>query len=614
MSGFKALRVDLSKRESGEFALDEEAIRGFLGGRGLGVRLLWDEVPPGADPLGPENALIFVTGPLQGTSAFFGSRCFVTGKSPLTGMLLSSNAGGRFAAGLKRCGYWALIVTGRADTPTFLQIRDHTVEFRDATPMWGMQTTDAQAFMREETGDREASTLVIGPAGERQVKIACIVTEGERRRTFARGGPGAVMGAKNLKGIVIRGTGEVEVADRAGLRKAQSTIAAAVRAHPEWARRRSLYGTLADVVTLNTLGLLPTRNWRTGVFEGADKLCSVNVRPQWIVADRTCGPYCPTPCSKVALVREGDYAGITTEGPEYECVYALGSNCGTDRFDAVAAAERLCDELGLDAMSAGCTVAFAMECFERGILTPAETDGLQLTFGNPAAIAEMIRKMAYRQGVGALFADGSRVASQRLGQGSDEFAMHAKGMEFGGYECRGSFGQALQFAISNRGGCHHDLGLPARVESLDGTGTQVEGKGDLVKRTGITRALFDSAIMCTFSRTVVEWEPIALAVSSVLGWKVTPDDLKLIGDRVLNLERAYNGREGARREDDRLPARLLKEPLPDGPHQGSVVPLERLKDDFYRAFGWDLKTGLPTRETLSRLGLDTLVLPGRERG
>lgn len=600
----KILLIDLTAKTSRVEELSRDVIRKFVGGRGLGSKLLYDLVKPDTDPLGPENALIFTAGPLQGSGIPFSGRTQLITKSPQTGLYLYTNAGGTLGINIRSCGFAAVVITGKSEYPVFLQVVDENAQFRDARPFWGLQTSDAQRAIKQAGKLKDCSVAVIGPAGENLVRTACVVTEDERRRVFGRGGCGAVFGSKNLKGIMIKGNNKPEPIHKDLFNKAKKTIVDMVRAKPDWRNGRIKYGTPADILTLNELGILPTRNWKTGVFEKVENLSPHVFREKYVLRDVPCSPYCITPCSKVTLVREGPYAGYSSDGPEYETIYSLGSNCGIDNYDAIIAADRTCDELGLDTIAAGVTIGFAMECFERGLISKTDCDGLELRFGNHSVLLPLLHAMAYGRGLGKILSHGVKAASEQIGQGSDAFAMHAKGMEFGGYECRAAFGQALQFALSNRGGCHHDLGLPARVEMNNGTNLNIGGKGGLVKRAAIMRVVYDSAILCSFGRSVLGIEPIVQAVSAMWGENVTLEGLEAAALRTLNLERCYNVLAGVRRKDDRLPDRLLKEPLPEGPHQGSVVPLEELKDEFYHSFGWNTLTGIPEQDTLAGLGLE----------
>lgn len=604
----KVLIVDLTAQSAYEEELREEVVRGYIGGRGLGAYLLAKNLPPGTDPLSPDNVIVFSAGPAQGTSAPYSSRTVLHTKSPLTGIYLYSVASGTFGPQLRRAGFVALVVRGKAQTPTYLVIRDGKVDFRPAGDLWGLDTHATYAGLLSRSGLPKAAAVYIGPAGERGIRTACIATEGEKVRTFGRGGSGCVMGAKNLKGIVLQGTGEVAPADRAGFREVKKIIREKLRHDPIWVEERRRFGSGADMMTLNALGMLPTRNWQTGVFEGIRNIALTEIEDIWPRRTTTCGPYCLSPCSHIAEIDRGPYAGAKTEGPEYETIYIFGSNCGVDRFDAIVAAESICDRYGLDTMSVGAAIGFAMECYERGLLTRDDLNGLELRFGNAEAMVEMVRLIAEAKGFGQVLGHGVRYASLQI-PGSEDFAMHVKGLELGGYECRGSWGQALQFAINARGGCHHGYGLPARTEVVKGKGRQIDGKGELIKRLATERILYDCSILCTFTRRVLGTDVLPSLLASLTGHPYTGEELEKVGLRIITLERLFNVREGIRRADDRLPKRLLEEPLPDGPNAGSTVPLEQLLDEGYKALGWDIKTGVPLRRVAEEvdLGLPELL-------
>jgi aldehyde:ferredoxin oxidoreductase len=329
----------------------------------------------------------------------------------------------------------------------------------------------------------------------------------------------------------------------------------------------------------------------------------------WPQKNRACAPYCLAPGCREVKVKGGPYKGAHSDF-EYETIYAFGSNCGVDRMEAIVAASQICDEFGIDTMTAGVTIGFAMECFERGLITTKETDGLELRFGNDKAMIAALKKMVNREGFGKELLKGAKRLSEEIGKGSEAFAMHAKGLELGGYECRGWNGQALQFAVSSVGGSHHAYGLPARVEIEDGTGRNIEGKGDFVRRAGTGRIILDSLITCSFlslgppQKQIIGTKAVLEALTAVSGEPWSFQDLEQVGRRVMCQERLFNAREGLTRKDDMLPSRLLKEPKPDGPTKGEVVPLEELKDDFYRAMGFDLSTGNPPDSLLAQLGIE----------
>jgi aldehyde:ferredoxin oxidoreductase len=599
----RMLTIDLSKRSSAVEDIPEKIIRQYIGGRGLGAYLLYNLVPAKADPLGPENHLIFTAGPLSGTGFFYSSKGNVTTKSPQTGIYLYSICSGILAQEMRKAGFWALDIKGIADSPTYLAIHDGKVEFRDATALWGMETAAAQKLMLGEQSATKAATVGIGPAGEQLIRYAALFGSGELYRCFGRGGAGAVMGSKKLKGLVMTGSGGVDVLNKDGFRAAKAQITKRLntdfKAWGNWWRR---YETTADLETTNELGIIPTRNWQTGQFEGRAGIDKSTTPMGWPEKVRPCGPYCPTAGTREVVVKEGPYKGARSD-IEWECVYAFGSQCGVDKMEAVIAASQLCDEFGIDNMTAGITIGFAMECFEKGLIGLKETDGIELRFGNDQAMLAALKKLVKLEGFGKELAKGTKRLSEEI-KGSEGFAMHAKGMELGGYECRGLNGQALQFAISARGGCHHAYGLPARAETMDGTRLNVEGKGEQVKNAAIGRIIGDSLILCTFPGPMYTRDMQAEALSSIFAEPWSVAELNGAGERVMCQERLFNMREGLTRKDDTLPDRLLKEPKPDGPTKGAVVPLEELKDSFYSAMGYDVTTGNPSAEVLKRLGIE----------
>jgi aldehyde:ferredoxin oxidoreductase len=457
--------------------------------------------------------------------------------------------------------------------------------------------------MLEESGNSKASTAAIGPAGEKLIKYAAIMNDGKTFRAFGRGGTGCVMGSKNLKGLVISGSHVIQPGDSERFEEVKQKVRQELKENRSWAELRRNYGTGEDMPVMNQLGFLPTRNWKTGVFE-TEKLMGIAPtlnKDKWPRKNIACGPFCASPCSHYIKINDGPYRGASCDGPEYETMYAFGSNCGIDKFDAIVAAAEICDEHGIDTISAGLTISFLMECFEKGLINTSHTDGIQLQFGDDGAVIECLKKIVNREGVGYLWGEGTRRLAAEI-PGSLALAMQCKGLEMGGYECRGLFGQALEFALNPKGGDHHGIGLPARIEAANGTGRSIKGKGIALKKEAIDRTIADSLVLCTFPRkiTVPLFETL---LSALTGFPSSREYLDQVGLRILTQERLFNTREGLRRKDDILPERLLKEPLPDGPNKGSTVPLEELKDDAYAAFGWNLSTGIPEEELLKKLGI-----------
>ncbi len=597
------LRIDLTKKTYQIEAIPDRILRQYLGGRGLGSYLLYKSVPARTDPLGKENHIIFTSGLTSGTSFPYSSKVNVSTKSPLTGIYLYSIAGGTLGHQMKKAGFWAIDIKGISDSPTYIVINNQEVEFRDAGACWGKETAEAQRIMLDGLSPKRAATVAIGHAGEQLIRYAAIFTEGQLYRAFARGGAGCVMGSKKLKGLVVTGDGTVEIPDKNRFDGLKRGITTRLQTDlKKWADQRRRYETDADLGATNELGIIPTRNWQTGQFEGWQGIDKSTTPMGWPEKGRTCGPYCPTPGTRDVEVKEGPYKGAHSD-VEWETVYAFGSNCGIDKMEAVLAASQICDEFGIDTMTAGVTIGFAMECFEKGLISVKETDGIQLRFGNDEAMITVLKKIAKQEGFGKQLAKGVRRLSEEI-KGSETFAMHAKGMELGGYECRGLNGQALQFAISNRGGCHHAYGLPARLETADGTRLNIQGKGEQVKKAAVGRILGDSLLFCTFVPILFPIGTVAELVSSLSGYPWSIEDLTKAGTRVMCQERLFNMREGITRKDDTLPGRLLTEAKPDGPTKGSVVPLTELLDDYYRAMGWDLSTGNPTDAVLKDLEIE----------
>ncbi len=594
----KILRVNLASGSFEDEPLREDFVEKFLGGEGLGAKILWEELGPGVDPLSPDNKLIVTLGPLTGTQCPSVSRAVVTTKSPLTNTITRSFAGGHFSHELKRAGYDGIICEGKSDRPVYIWINDGKVEIRDATFLWGMSTWDAQKFVKNYT-NQEAQVMCIGPAGENLVKFASIISG---IGVFGRGGVGAVMGSKNLKAIVVRGTKDPELSDPNGFANVVKKVYASYASQKEFAERWRTYGTSATVNIVGPHGNWPTRNFQSGVFpEGKDTLYREHWRKS-VRKDVACA-VCPVTCKKVAFTgSEGPFAGITSEGLEYETIWSFGALCGNNDLKAVAAADRLCDELGVDTISTGSVIGFAMELYQNGIITTKDTDGLKLDWGSAEAMVEMIKKIAYRNGIGEILSEGVARAAQVFKNGSEKYAIHVKGLELSGYDPRGQFGMGLNYATANRGGCHGS-GYTTFVEVTGPVNPyKAEGKGDLIFKIQNDTALRNSAVLCTFGEWITRAHLPEL-LKTETGLSFTVEELSRMGERIFNLERAFNIREGFSRAEDTLPARLLEEPLKEGKSQGHVVELDVMLEDYYRARGWDRKTGVPTRSKLEELGL-----------
>lgn len=607
----KILRINLTDKTAKKENLPREIARDFIGGAGFGIKYLFDELRGGVEPLGPDNKLIFSVGPFTGTSIPCTSRVAVAGKSPLTNTVGVSLSGGQFPVELKNTGYDLLIIEGKAEKPTYIWIKDGEVNFRDAGKVWGTQTSDCQQIIKDDLDDQNARVACIGPAGENLSRLACIINE---RRAAGRRGFGAVMGSKNLKAIAVRGSGSVGVADEKKLKAAEKKMRLAMKESPVLFSAFANMGTPMGVNFMSALGIFPTKNWTaTGVFAPVNEL-GLGAQNSRKVGKTHCWG-CPVGCSQLHLAKTGDYAGIFSEGPEYETMYAFGGQTGVDNIDSVIAADRMSDELGFDTISAGVTIGFAMELFERGILTKADTGGLELKFGNHEAMIKTLRMMAFREGIGGLLADGVKAAARKTGKGSEKYAMHVKGLELPAYDVRGAKAHGLAWATSYTGADHNkgyaiqevlNVPIPHPVDRFSN-----KDKGKITKwNQDMQTALFDSPIMCVLIFPIalasVAFENTAALLEAVTGFTYTEDELLKVGERINNLARAFNVREGFTRADDTLPERLLTEPVPDGNCKGRFFSKDDLKfmlDEYYTARGWDIVSGAPTREKLMELGL-----------
>ena len=609
MFGFagKLLRVNLSSEETKQEPLPDELARKYLGGRGFAARILYDGLMPGIDPLGPENKIVFATGVLTGTPAPVGNRSLIASKSPLTGIWGDAVFGGWFGGELKKAGFDAVIVEGTSERPVYLWINDGKAEIRDASHLWGRETGPAQETILSEVG--KARVLGIGPGGENLVRYASAINE--LRFCAGRSGMGAVMGSKKLKAIAVKGTKPVAIAHREKLIALTKQINKEIKENPSIATL-TRYGTWNNLTPLQRYGILPTKNFQAGVIEGGERLES-EAMVEAILSDRQTCPNCPIFCRRVVKMEEPyDLSGIYG-GPQYETVAGLGSLVMNTNPATIAKAHELCNRYGIDTMSTGECMAWAMECWERGIDL-----GRPLPWGDAETILALLEEIAYRRGVGALLADGVRKASEKVGQGSEAWALHVKGFEMAFHDPRGKKGMGLAYATANRGACHlqtiHEdaleAGGPFPELGLDTAMSrkQLDGKAYLVKVTqDYFGSLGDTLGICKFPANA--WRPytptrVAQAVALVTGWDINLEELLTTGERIFNLCRMFNVREGISRVDDALPARL-GEPLPDGASAGETVSaedLEELLDEYYELRGWD-KNGIPTPETLARLGL-----------
>ncbi|MFQ5433713.1 MAG: aldehyde ferredoxin oxidoreductase family protein [Anaerolineae bacterium] len=600
----KILRINLTNQQISAETIDPQTAKNYIGGRGWAIKYLYEEVDPKVEPLAPENKLIFATGPLTGTPAPTGNRYMVVTKSPLTDVLTNSNSGGDFPTWMKRTGFDMFIFEGKAAEPVYLWVNEDAVELRPAGHIWGKTVPEATDRLLAET-DPKAKAAVIGPAGENLVRIASIMND--KHRAAGRSGVGAVMGSKNLKGVVVQGKKEPLMADIEGMKKLSRDMQIEVGTDAKKSSLR-IYGTPYVPSVTNELGILPTNNFQTGKFDGADRINGPSLNEKYLIRAKPCYR-CPISCGRVTRVDDEGYEG-EGEGPEYETIAALGSACGSDNLGALTKANYLCNELGMDTISAGMTISCAMEMFEKGII-PESDIGQPLRFGDADAVIEFVEKMAYKEGFGAALSEGSyRLAS---GYGRPEFSITAKKLEFPGYDPRGAKGMGLLYATANVGASHMagDLaytevfGVPAKTDPLT-----IKNKAHLIHKYEDAFTLIDAAGLCVFlsvryvfADEVDLWpERITDLMNLTTGAAYTAASLMQAAERVFNLERMFLIKSGITAADDTLPPRMLAEPMPEGPAAGQVVELDQMLPEFYRLRGWD-EQGVPTPDKLAELGI-----------
>lgn len=603
MYGFRGrlLHVDLTKKAHHWLSLEESRLRAVLGGIGLGASLLHDFAPPGVEPFSPANPLILASAPLVGTELTTTSKYAVVTKSPLTGFIADSLSSSFFALELKRAGLDALVITGRASSLVYVFIENENVEVKEGEYLCGKSPAETEARIRTELKDADLRVAAIGQAGENLVRFATISNDG---RQAGRGGVGAVMGSKNLKAIVLRGRGGVRVADPRGV----EAVAASMRRlslGPVTAKYRDI-GTVANLAVFNRLGALPTRNFMQSTFDHAEALSGESLTENNFSRRQGCAS-CTIRCQRLFKSLAGEEQRL-----EYESLYALGPLCGIKDPDVVLQAAHLCDLYGLDTISTGGTLAWAMECTEKGLL-PEDHD-LGLRFGRADAILATIPAIAKRNGFGSILAEGSRRAALRVGKDSMHWAMHVKGLELPGYEPRSLKTMALGLAVSPRGACHNRSGayeadFSGQVDRLSAD----PGRGALVVAGEDFAAVLDSLIICKFLRKCFTdfYTEAANLLESVTGWPCSGVELRRVGERVCTLRKLFNIREGWQPEDDWLPQRLLSEALPTGVAEGATLTPSELREmieGYYRAREWDEDGFIPEKK-ITELGIRTLPSP-----
>ncbi len=605
MSSYKGkfLRIDLSKKTYQVEKIPDEVKRDWIGGRGFGIRYLYEELRPKIDPLGPENKLFFLTGVLGGTTAQGFSRYIVMGKSPSTGCVGRSVGGGNFGAQIKFAGYDFLIIEGISDHPTYLYIDQDGVKFLDASTLWGLDTQETQERIKKIHGE-ETQCACIGPAGEKLVRFATI-THG--RRTASRCGMGTVMGSKRLKAIAIQAKEKVIPENPEAFKEAVEKQISILKTHPRRVRMTG-YGTTTLVEVADRLGCFPTRNFQAGRMEGIEKLIPEEFAK---IKLKNFGCFsCMTRCGQVHEVKEGSFKGVYSEGPEYETIWAFSGQVGNNDLGAIVAADSLCDHLGIDTISTGNVIGFVMELFEKRIITQKEADGLDLRWGNIQSILSLVEKIGKREGFGRLLGEGVKRASEEIGRGAQNYAMHAKGLELPAYEPRSIKGYGLSYATSNIGGSHmygrprqelYGTAEPRMVDRLAD-----EGKGDIIALVQKQQAGEEVVIICTFGNSGLTPSLLGDLLASASGYEEFRDPayIEKVGERIVCLERCFNVREGFDRKEDTLPGRMFTEPLLNaGEATGQMIrKMDTLLDEYYEAFGYN-KEGIPTSPRITDLGL-----------
>jgi aldehyde:ferredoxin oxidoreductase len=620
----RVLRVDLTRGSLQTEPLPLELYQHYLGGRGIGARILFDEVRADTDPLSPDNILIISAGALAGTFAPASARLTVTSKSPETGIYCKSSVGGHWSPELKFAGYDVVVIKGKAKAPVYLSIRDDKVEIVDASRLWGMDVRETNRALKEELDDERISVLAIGAAGENLVRYASIVSNIYRQA--ARGGMGCVMGSKNLKAIAVRGTNVLEVANPAEFKDVALHARDLVRDDLDRYYRYHFFGANRGLVGANEVGFNPTKNFQTSYLKGAFRTGGEYIRERYVMRENGCGS-CVFCCGKFYEIEDGPYAGTHSEGPEWEAGNAFGARIGNTDTEFVLKANEICNINGLDLSSTMSAVAFAMECFEKGLLTKKETDGLSLEWGNTDAVLVLLKKIVKREGMGSLLSLPIKEVVQKVGRGSDKYAMHIKGLGLTSVDLRSTIPYALAFAVNPRGGDHLHTEIicqfganPEHIEianrisgSPEGSDRfSFEGKAKLVKYHEAMVCASDCLGICffhTLSSHRVSPELHAGMYESATGISMDVKNLLLAGERILTLERLFNVREGLTAKDDYIPQRFLEEAVPDGPAKGKIISkskFEKLLQEYYEEHGWD-SHGIPKKKTLRGLGLEELA-------
>jgi len=611
----KVLYVDLSKKKIVKKPLSKDLVQNFLGGRGFTSKVLYDHIRSDVDPLSPRNKLIFATGPLTGTLAPSSSRFVVAARSPLTSFLGDANSGGHWGPELKFAGYDMIVIDGRAEKPVYLWVNDDEVEIKYARHIWGRDTRETERIIKEDLSCVDARIASIGQAGENLVKFASVIVDLDH--AAGRTGMGAVMGSKNLKAIAVHGTQGVRIANPDVFIEVINKLMNIITTDPRSSITAPKLGTTAFLSEVQKDGGLATLNWQTGVFDGAEKISGETLRETYLVTATACFA-CPLRSDRYCRIDDGPFKGTYVGGPEYFALVNFGSKCGNDNLASIIKANELVNLYGLDVGSTGGIIGFVMECYEKGILTKDDVDGLNLDRGNYESILKLIKKIAFREGFGDLLAEGIKTAAEKIGKGAEKYAMHVKGMDIVTVDPRCHKAYSLRYAVASRGGDH--LRLQAIVDKFELDRLPFDEAGERLVWWENLMSVLDATGVCKFtystfssSRQLAEKKALnclSKLYSSATGIDIDPKTLLTVGERITNIERLFNLRMGLQRKDDSLPRRFIEEPLPEGPMKGSVYDVfEPLLNAYYKARGWDERTGIPTTEKLENLKLNKTTNP-----
>ncbi len=606
MKGFsgKILKIDLSSGKDSIKSTDERYVRKYLGGSGFAIELVYHGVPDGADALSPENVLAMAPGVFDGFAVPTGGKTAFAAKSPATNTLAESIMGGSIGAELRHAGYDALEIFGVAEKPSYIFIEDDKIEINEAEDIWGKDTREVPEILKKRHG-WDVKVACIGVAGEKLVRMACIDCDD---RQAGRAGLGAVMGSKNLKAIVVRGTGDLEPADPGKLLEIALRYQKIMEAAPSF-NEDTKYGTGEFLGWINKeKGVFPTRNWQEGFFKEREQIDPYYWAPKYVSKNKACFA-CTKPCGKLFEIKSGKFSGVAIDGLEYETLYSLGGDCGNADIESVAKANEVCDLVGIDTISAGVAIGFAMELIQRGIITEEEV-GLKLTWDNASdSVPKMCEMIGKREGFGDILSEGVKRAAEKIGKGSERYAIHTKGMEPPAYDVRGMKGHGLSFMTSTRGACHLRAGMYApelvgkfwRWEGIDRFST--EGKGEKVATMENFMCVYDSVGLCKFSRGFFLIDKLREVIEAISGLQFTEEELLKIGERLHNMKGDFNVKHGVTRKDWLLPPRVLEDPIPEGPSKGSRITVEEMNkmlDDYMAVRGWT-SDGAPTPEKLKEL-------------